>query len=527
LAFAVGFGARSLGPGNSELWRSGHRRWAPEFKRHSGQGRESEVDNFSIEVFLNFPITGFLLVLLGGYFFFFAPRMLYLAAVFLIPFSAMAVVNIGWGAGEKGISAWVFMGTLWIVRTAISNRPFWKRAGWKLTGRARIELLVVLGCAFISLLVPMLLNGTAWVEYYRIASDQTIPLRLDAERITQTGYFAFGVVFTILVAVENCDSKRLLQSVRTYILSAIFVSLWGFVQLWCNLTGHAYPAFLFNTSMGTSAQLYTERLAELNLARVSSVAVEPSQLGFSLMLAFVFLLASVALRRPVLTRRADAAALLLVTSALAISTSTTAYLGFSLASIFVVGALIRARSLRWKHAILGAAAVAASILALLSVPLVHDLVDLIVLGKAQTGSGMERINSISLGARYFMQYPLLGTSWNAVNSADLMFEVLSSLGLVGFSALAFFLVDELRRLWRSSVRSGGHWPLVLFPAVCVMLCLSEATGFPFPMGYVWFALGLGVAAPFIIRPKASGAALRTEPSGKRSSHAQSGCPQET
>lgn len=447
---------------------------------------------------MSFPGTGLLILLIGAYFFFFAPRMLYLAAVFFIPFSATAVMNVGWGGGQKGISAWIFMAALWMVRTGVSGKPFWKHVGWRLTRRARIELLALLACAFVSLLVPVILNGTAWVEYFRIASDEMMPLRLDGERLTQTGYFVFGIVFAMLVAVENCDPKRFLQSVQTYIFSGVFVSLWAFFQLWCNLTGHVYPAFIFNTSMGTSAQLYGERLGELNLARVSSVAVEPSQLGFAMSLAFVLLLVSLVLARPVFTKWRDISALILVGATLAISTSTTAYLGVALTLCLVFGVFIRAGRLSWKYAIVGIGGVAGGVLALLTVPLVHDLLNLVILNKLQTGSGMERINSISLGIRYFLQYPILGTSWNAVNSADLVFEFLASLGLLGFSVLLVFLIGEFRMLWRGSARDS-EWSLVLLPAVLVMLGLCEATGFPFSVGYVWFPLGLGIAAPFIVR----------------------------
>ena len=44
---------------------------------------------------MSFTVTGALLVVFGAYCWFFAPRWLYLATVFLIPFSAMAVVNFG------------------------------------------------------------------------------------------------------------------------------------------------------------------------------------------------------------------------------------------------------------------------------------------------------------------------------------------------------------------------------------------------------------------------------------------------
>ncbi|HEX5411979.1 MAG TPA: hypothetical protein VFZ27_08965 [Terriglobia bacterium] len=453
---------------------------------------------------MNFPLTGALLALFGAYCFFFAPRWLYLATVFLIPFTAMAVVNFGWGEGEKGFAAWIFMGSLWMVRTAISRRPFWRHRGWRLTQRARTELLVLLGCAFVSLLVPLIVNGTAWIQYYRIDSSEMFPLKLDAGRITQTGYFAFGVVFIIFVAIENCDPRRLLESIRTYVASALFVSFWGFVQLGCLLTGHSYPASLFNNSMGTSAQLYVETFWSLNLHRISSVAVEPAQFAFSLLLPFVILIVAIGLRRPIFSRKWDMVALLLVTLALLISTSTTAYAGMVLAFGVAIVLLARAGTIRWFYVFLAAGVAAAAVAIALTVPLISDLVDLVILNKAQGYSAAERLHSFILALHYFLEFPLFGLSWNAASAGDLAVEFLASLGIVGFSVFAIFLCDELWQLWKAPAR-GSRWSIIFLAAVCLMVVLSEATGFPFAMGYVWFTLGLGIAAPFIVTNPAAAA----------------------
>ncbi|HEV2395693.1 MAG TPA: hypothetical protein VGS27_01965 [Candidatus Sulfotelmatobacter sp.] len=445
---------------------------------------------------MNFPITGIGLLLVGAYFFLFAPRMLYVATVFLIPFSAMAVMNIGWGGGEKGIAAWIFMGSLWMVRTAISDRPFWHRAAWVSIRRSRIELTALLACSFISLLVPALLSGTAWVADYRLYSSMTVPLGLTSERVTQTGYFAFGVVFTIFVAVENCNAQRLLQSVKTYVASAIFASAWAFLQLWCILTGHTYPAFLFNNSEATSAQFYSEVFSELGLHRISSVGVEPSVFAFSMLLAFSVLLGAVCLRRPLLGSKWDMFGLLLITGGLLISTATTAYIGLVLAPVLILLMLARAAVIRWRYVIVGALSVSLAVAAMLTVPIVSELIDLAILYKAEGYSALERLHSIGLAAHSFFRYPILGVSWNAAPSFDLVMEVLASLGIVGFAAFAVFIADEVMRLWRAS-EERHRWALILFPTLCLTLILSETTGFPYALGHAWFIFGLGVSAPFL------------------------------
>lgn len=466
---------------------------------------------------MQFPITGVLLIFLCLFFFFFRPRKLYLATVFLLPFSAMAVVNFGWGGsgGQKGIAAWIFVATLWMVRTAISPKPFWRRAGWHLTRRSRTLLLLLLACGLISLLVPLILNGTAWVEYYELYSNEMIPLRLDSYRITQTGYLAFGIIFTILVAVENCDPRRLLQSVRAYIASSIFVSLWAFVQLGCLLTSREYPAYLFNNSMGTSAQFYAEQLKELNLNRISSVATEPSKLGFSMLIAFILLVVAIGLRRPILSRRWDVATLFLVLAALMISTSTTAYIGLVIASCLAVAVLARASAVRWLYVVLAGGVAAAGIAIAMSFPLVRSLFDLVIIAKGEGGGSVQaRLHAVALGVRYFARYPLLGISWNAANSSDLIFQMLSSLGIVGFTVFAVFVIGEFRSLWNGPKR-GSQWSISMLAAVCLVLLLSQATGFPFSLGFAWFVFGLGIAAPFIVsRPLAAAVPVRrTSPAG--------------
>lgn len=445
---------------------------------------------------MTFPASGILLLCLGCYFFLFARRFLYLATVFLIPFSATAVVNVGWGDGKKGIAAWIFMGSLWMVRTAISDRPFWRRAGWTLTRKARLELTVLLACGFVSLLVPALLNGTAWVADFRLYSSMTFPLALTSERVTQTGYFAFGIVFTIFVAVENCSSQKLLQSVKTYVASAIFASAWAFVQLWCILTGHTYPAFLFNNSEATSAQFYTEVFSELGLHRVSSVGVEPSVFAFSILLAFSIVLAAVCLRSPLFGRKWDIAALLLITGGLLISTATTAYLGLVVASLLILLMLARAAVIRWRNVVFGALSLSLAVAAILTLPIVSQLADLTILYKAEGYSALERMNSVALAARSFLHFPVFGVSWNAAPSFDLVIEVLASLGIVGFVAFCVFAADQMMRLWRAS-EEKHRWAMILFPTVCLTLILSETTGFPYALGHAWFVFGLGVSAPFL------------------------------
>jgi hypothetical protein len=450
---------------------------------------------------MTFPITGVLILIMGVCFFFFSPRLLYAAMIISIPFSATAVANVGSGDGEKGVAAWLFLGALWVFRETISSglSP-WKTPGWVSTRRARYGLLAFLGAVVASLSVPLFLNGTVWVPESFLLSNETIPVRFGMYNVTQTAYLAFGVLLAIFAAAENCQSSRLVYTLRLYVGSCAFAAAWGLFELWCDVSGHPYPAYIFNTNAGESALGYMEvlNLAAGTLARISSVALEPSVLAQELLLAFVVLLVCLGLRRPLLGKKWDYAVLALIVTTLLASTSSTAYSGILAAMVVAAVALSRAGR-PWKpYVLLAGIAVGAGALVTVTVPLAGQIIDMMILNKFETGSGMERLYSNQLAAQDFMRYPLLGVGWHNVNCTDLVFLILANTGLVGLAAFGSFLLPVLRGLWVSA-REGKLAGVVLLSAVVLMVLLAEAAGLTYAAGYVWLVFGLGAGAVIAAR----------------------------
>ncbi len=446
------------------------------------------------------PITGALIVIAGLYFFLFAPNLLYPAMIISIPFSATAVVNVGWGGSDKGVAAWLFLGSLWVLRQIVSGLPPWRTPGWLASHRARFGLLAFLGAVVASLSVPLLLNGTAWVPDPLLVSNEMVPLRFGMYNLTQTAYLAFGVLLAVLVAAENCRSARLFYTLKLYVGSCAFAAAWGLFELWCDVSGHAYPAYIFNTNAGESARGFMEvlDLAEGALARISSVALEPSVLAQELLLAFVVLLVGLGLRRPLLGKKWDYAVLALIATTLLASTSSTAYTGIVAAMVVAAVALSRAGK-PWKpYFVLAAAAVGAGALVTTMVPLAGRIVNMMVLNKFESGSGIERLTSVQLAAQDFMRYPLLGTGWHTVNSMDLVFLLLANTGLVGLIAFGSFLLPVLWGLWISA-KEGKLAGVVLLSAVALMVLLAQAAGLTYSAGYIWLVFGLGAGAVIAAR----------------------------
>jgi hypothetical protein len=449
---------------------------------------------------MTFPITGVPILIMGVCFFFFSPRLLYAAMIISIPFSATAVANVGSGDGEKGVAAWLFLGALWVFRETISGLSPWRTPGWFSTRHARYGLLAFLGAVVASLSVPLFLNGTAWVPEQFLLSNETIPLRFGMYNVTQTAYLAFGVLLAIFAAAENCQSSRLFYTLKLYVGSCAFAAAWGLFELWCDLTGHAYPAYIFNNNAGESALGYMEvlNLAEGTLTRISSVALEPSVLAQELLLAFVILLICLGLRRPLLGKKWDYAVLVLIATTLLASTSSTAYSGILAAMVVAAVALSRAGRPWRPYVLIAGAAVGAGALVTATVPLVGQIVDMMLLNKFEAGSGLERLSSIGLAAQDFMRYPFLGTGWHNVNCTDLVFLILGNTGLVGLIAFGSFLLPVLRGLW---VTAGEEKlaGVVLLSAVALMVLLAEAAGLTYAAGYVWLVFGLGAGAVIAAR----------------------------
>jgi O-antigen ligase len=447
---------------------------------------------------------GWVLIPLGIVFWCFVPGQLYWWMVFFLPFSATAVVNVGSGVSASGVQATIFFGTLWMTREVprfLSARH--SKIGQNLrqpTNQLRWFVLV----AMLSLIMPIWINGRIYIEDPEFSNgfSNAEPLLFRLRNITQIGYLVYGVLLALLVAFRNSEVRELMRSVRIFLISSVFVSLWGFLQFFCSLLNITYPAYVFNTSATGSAQGYLDQLQDLGIARISSVATEPSTLAACLLIAFVFVLFAVTRNLPLISKGWDRFSLAIILGALMISTSTAAYLGLAVVVVVYIVFLKQMGIRRRKYvvALLALAGLAGLTVAFFSPA--RDVFTSLVVDKGETYSGIARAYSVALAAQYFLQYPILGLGWGSVTSHDLVFKLLSNTGLLGFSVFSFFLFSLLRRLWRGSRAGAGivdpewrWWSTCLLGACLVMVFTNLTVGFDFVFEYLWFLLGLAMSAP--------------------------------
>lgn len=476
---------------------------------------------------MEFPVTGLILLAAAIWLFFFSPQRLYAAMIVSIPFSATAVVNFSlsgsdYGIGRspaKNIMAWQLFSALWIVHQGLSRRPQWHRTGWFLTRRARFALLAFLGLVALSLCVPLIFNGTSLVPSFEAIRGNffvtRVPLRFGLFNLTQFAYLAFGMMITIFVAAENWHPNRLFSSLKLYVGSCVFVAAWGLFQFWCTITGHDYPAYIFNTGKNDAVIGYLETIDAVGLTwdRVSSVAKEPGALARDLVAALAILLVGLSFRRSLWRRGWDLLAIVLMVAVLTVSTSTTAYLGMFAVLTLVGMALARAGKRHWKYYVgVAIVMIATGAFVVPHVPLLRELADFLLLHKySGMNSGATRFLSVQIAARAFLQYPILGAGWPSVQSWDVFFMILANTGIVGLLAFAAFLLPVFRSLWRSNSKAS-LLATMLLPVLAWVVLSAEGAGFSYGIGSSWLVFGLAAGAATAAKMELTpGVAVKREP----------------
>jgi len=311
----------------------------------------------------------------------------------------------------------------------------------------------------------------------------------------------YGVLLTILIGFRNCDIRECVRSVRIYLISAIFVSAWGLFQLVCSWLNIDYPAYIFNTNKSDYALGYLQDLQDLGWKRISSVATEPSIFAAFMLIGLVFALFAVISRYPVISRTWDRLAVCIITIALLLSTSTTAYLGVAVVFMIYLPALTYLGVFSKKHLLLLSLLLGASVVGVLFYSPTQDLINSMIFEKAGTTSGIEALNGYRLALRYFLDYPVLGVGWGTVTSRDLVLKLLANTGIVGLIAFSSFMLTLLFRLFRlvrvgSLTNPATKWCSISMLAAClVLLFVMTTSGFEYVYGHIWFVFGLAIAVP--------------------------------
>ncbi|MFC4769942.1 O-antigen ligase family protein [Effusibacillus consociatus] len=448
---------------------------------------------------------GWILIPVSLLLFLMAPRWLYILMVFFIPFSATAVANFESASSGSGLQIAMFCGFLWIVSVLLQTIKSGNIKVPALQSFSIILLMAFMTIVLVSLIMPIMIDGDLLVESANLYSSEVTALTFTSRHITQTLYLAYGIIITILVATKNTQLSQFVSSLKAYVLSGIFVSLWGWLQFIFDKIDIPYPYFIFNNNINPAAQGFTGEFLDLNLKRISSVAVEPSILSQFLLTVVPIVLVAVLTKRTILSPFLDRFSLVIMSSILILSTAATAYIGL-LVMLFVILLI----SFRLKFRLLRIWGIISLTLVCgviyLVTPKVQILTSNLLFDKLNTGSGLERLASIETAWEYFLDYPFLGVGWGSVTSHDLIVNILVNTGILGlvlFIMMTWYILNRLLlsiKRYNNGTKSDGImcWAGALAASLITCLFINVLTGFTYVFGHIWFIFGMTIAATSII-----------------------------
>jgi len=447
---------------------------------------------------------GFLLIPLGIVLFLAFPRALYNVTVFFLAFSATAVVNYEGGQSSDTRTLWasMFFGLLLIAREFPGLLG--KRLRIYEESRLQVKALAFFfGVALLSLIMPFLVDGTYYVEDITLKDSYAIEGSfLHAGRAV---YLIYMFVFTLVIAAKNSKWDQMLASMRVYVYSIIFVSLWGLLEFVFYLLDWPFPFFIFNNNIFDVDLTGSGRILDefgFSFKRISSVTVEPSVLVQVLLLAMSVVGFFMLNRRSLISSRVDRFALIVMTAALVLAASTSGYLGFIFMAVVTVMMLIRQKKSIARYVVILFVLALGSAVALTSIAVVRDYVTLHIFSKMETSSGGGRLAGTLYAWNYFLDYPILGLGWGSVVTYDMILRLMANTGVVGFLAFVILIITVFRRMnmiSRAGPQQALGSPALLTGGLTIsfvtLLFLFTVSGFFYQYGHFLFFLGLAIAAP--------------------------------
>lgn len=430
---------------------------------------------------------------------FLSKKWLYRFFVFATLFSASSAINFGEGENGSALQIWMLFGSLWLLRLTIESLLRCDFIIDRRIVRPCLWLMVFLLVASISLIMPIYIHGSLAITSSQLGNGSETPLFFTPHNVTQLLYLMFGGATAICVAHSNLRDEDRHVTERVILMSAVLLSAWGLVQLFCKVTGLPYPDYVFNNSGSASGGGYAETLN--GIGRLSSAATEPSVFAQSLISLLPLTLPAWLTRGSVFSINVDRVCAILFIVLLIVCTSSIGYLGIMILGALLVPLLVRTHLVSLGKALKGAAialagAAVAIGLSVISFPLVSDVINAALLTKANAGSGLERGMTIGLAFGYFQKFPLLGIGWGSATSHDLIVKLLSNVGVIGTIAFSGAMYLVLRANWRameplttSISLSRAAW----FLGLAVVLLTSVVNEFPLAFGYFWLVLGMAMS----------------------------------
>ena len=450
---------------------------------------------------MSFTPIGVIIILLGLIAFVYSTKWLFVLAVFFIPFSGTAVINLGSAVAGSSIQPYMFLGSLciakggvlWlvnrnnIIKATVDRYQFWAKVFFA-------AFAFIAGC---SLIMPVIINGSTLGNVYGNYMEFE-PIIYHSRNLTQFLYFLLGTCFAYFVGFYASKDDMINLAIKTFSYSIIFIMLWGLLEFICQRTGISYPVSVFNNGANETLAKETKFLDEEGgISRLTSVCAEPSILAQQLVVFLPFVLVSIEKKCYIFSPIKD---YLLAATVIVFIFLTTSSSGMVCVALLLFVFVLSKRDNFTTKGILRLALQFIAIL--LSLPIIYliipDVIDSALLNKSDSWSALERLDTIVNGWRNFTEYPILGVGWGAITVNDFMVRILSNTGIIGFLFLLLTLYNIVMQntVLTKKVRAiaqNVYLNRACILAFFILLFNCEIAGFSFYFGIFWLILGLCMA----------------------------------
>jgi hypothetical protein len=410
--------------------------------------------------------------------------------IFFMPFTATAIINFQ--NPSFGLQPGYFLGFLLMARYTLEW--LFRRKRQRLTHFQRMTLMPFVFFVLVAGLSILLIPFREYVYVRRPSGDYQL-LRLSMENFTQFAYLVYVIFLTISIAACKLEPDEIRRAMRVLIASSVFVSLWGWLQLYMYYAGIPYPDSIFNNS-ASFLQKYGQKIRLLGFKRINSVAPEPSMFArFLLMPTFLCLYYVYNKAGSVMKPKAALWLAIFLAVTLIFTSTSTALVGLvGSLFIFVLYILSKRGRLSVKIYTLNDSMriVFVMLLGFVGLPLVFfglatfvfdltndqifQFIEILLIDKADSESGGTRLDGALQGLSLFASNPFFGVGWGSNRTFDLLTNILSTTGSIG--TLIFFAGNWLlakRTAWLSKkfiqndLAVLSEYPKALFFALVVRL----------------------------------------------------------
>tara|TARA_B100000242_G_scaffold294395_1_gene277179 strand:- start:18836 stop:20230 length:1395 start_codon:yes stop_codon:yes gene_type:complete len=387
---------------------------------------------------MTITLIGYLLLPVGIYGFLFSTKLLYKLTIFFLPFTASAIIYLG-DDDASALLLTVFFGLLWIINSIVKlsikknliNSNFFIHKG--------IFLLVLF--LFICFLSIFLIPLTDNFKIFSIDLGRFSPLVIKSYHINHLFFVTYGVLFAILLVNQNNNLNNIIETIKIYSYSIIFVILWGMFEVFSNVFGANFPYFIFNNTPSDSELGDSMRkLGEIGFFRMSSVGDEPSTIARSILIVIPVFITSYLYKISIFSRKIDNFVLLLMSIGILATASSSGISGFILVLVasIIIKAFLEERILR--PALLLMFVSIFLVVLYLNNELFAAYFEYIFLGKLSSDSFFNRLATVTNSFDVFMSLPFFGAGFGSVTSDDLVIKLISNTGIFGLSVFILLLI---------------------------------------------------------------------------------------